>query len=74
MCAQSLNFSDCLVSCDGFYGDVTQAKQEGGNEKDSSKLQQLLSEYNEHKSRLAKNLVYRSRSPKFSKLTLPFPS
>ena len=73
MCAQSLNFSDCLVSCDGFYGDVTQEKQEDGNEKDSSKLQQLLSEYNEHKSGLAKNLVYRSRSPKFSKWILPFP-
>ena len=67
MCAQSLNISECLVSCDGFYGDVAQEKQDGGNEKDALKLQQLLSEYNRHKSELAKNLVYRSRSPKFSK-------
>ena len=73
MCAQSLNFSDCLVSCDGFYGDVAQEKQDGGNEKDATKLQQLLSEYNGYKSKLAKNLVYRSRSPKFSKLIPPSP-
>ena len=71
MCAQSLNVSDCLVSCDGFYGDVAQEKQEGGNEKNALKLGQLLSEYNRHKSGLAKNLVYRSRSPKFSKCPLP---
>ena len=72
MCAQSLNVSDCLVSCDGFYGDVAQEKQEGGNEKNALKLGQLLSEYNRHKSGLAKNLVYRSRSPKFSKCPSPF--
>ena len=67
MCAQSLNVSNCPVSCDGFYGDVVQETQEGGNEKDALKLGQLLSEYNRYKGELAKNLVYRSRSPKFSK-------
>ena len=73
MCAESLTISDsdCLVSCNGFYGDVAQEKQEGGNEKDALKLGQLLSEYNRHKSGLAKNLVYRSRSPKFSKCPSP---
>ena len=30
-------------------------------------LQQLLSKYNTHKSDLAKNLVYNSKAPKFSK-------
>ena len=50
---------------------MAQEKQEGGNEKDALKLGQLLSEYNRHKSGLAKNLVYRSRSPKFSKCPLP---
>ena len=67
-----MNVSNCLVSCNGFYGDVAQEKQEGGNEKNALKLGQLLSEYNRHKSGLAKNLVYRSRSPKFSKCPSPF--
>ena len=71
MCAQSLNFSQCLVSCDGFYGDVAQVKQEDLKEKDAVKKGHLLSEYNRYKSRLAKNLVFSSRSPKFSKCPHP---
>ena len=74
MCAQSLNFSQCLVSCNGFYGDVAQVKQEDLNERDAVKKRHLLSEYNRYKSRLAKNLIFSSRSPKFSKCphSLPF--
>ena len=63
MCVQSLNTPECLVSCDGFYGDVAQVKQEDLNEKDAVKKGHLLSEYNRYKSRLAKNLVFSSRSP-----------
>ena len=50
------------MSCNGFYGDVAQEEQEGGNEKDALKLQQLLFEYNEHKSRLAKKFLARTLS------------
>ena len=67
MCVQSLNISECLVSCDGFYGDVAQVNKEGVNEKDAVKKGQLLSEYNRYKSRFAKNLVFSSSSPNFSK-------
>ena len=51
---------------------MAQVKQEDLNERDAVKKQHLLSEYNRYKSRLAKNLVFSSRSPKFSKCPYPY--
>ena len=67
-CALALTkASNCNVSCSGFYGDVTHDPVEEGHVKDADRLEELKKDYNAWKSNLAKNLVYHSKSPKFSK-------
>ena len=72
-CSQNFteSFFNCSVSCRGFYGDVWQEIVDREEfEKDQAVLEDLETEYDAMKARLARNLIFHSTSPKFSKLEL----
>ena len=53
--------SNCSVSCDGFYGDISHIKDnDQDTKKDISKLEELKREYSRYKARLALNLEFDS--------------
>jgi hypothetical protein len=66
-CSQEIPVSrTCRDSCHGFYGDVPKEKREAGGERDELRMEELTAEYNKMKGKLARNLMYKSTSPKFS--------
>jgi hypothetical protein len=66
-CSRDLRVEPCRVSCTGFYGDVTRDPIVESMIRDFTLMEDIKMSYNKMKNQLAKNLMYRSTSPKFSK-------